>query len=59
MGKKDLPAQPPPSYTPGSEAEGIVIGLELRGAWDSTDGAGWWLGEQKRRKKERDERKRK
>ena len=58
MKKKDLPAQPPPSYTPGSEAEGIVIGLELRGAWEATEGAVWWLGDQKRRKKERDERKR-
>jgi len=59
MRKKDLPAQPPASYTPGSEAEGIVVGLELRGAWEATEGAVWWLGEQRRRKKERDERKRK
>ena len=59
LAKKDLPARPPPSHTPGSEAEGVVIGLELLGPWESTEGAVWWLGEQKRRKREREERKRK
>lgn len=56
--KKELPAVLPASYTPNSEAEGIVIALELIGPWEATPNATHWLAEQKRKKRDRDDRKR-
>jgi tetratricopeptide (TPR) repeat protein len=56
--KKDLPPAPPPSFRPGSEDEAIVTAMELLKPWEATPGAVYWLAEQRRKRKEKEERKR-
>jgi tetratricopeptide (TPR) repeat protein len=56
--KKEMPAGLPSAYTPNSEAEGVLIALELGDAFEATPNAIHWLTEQKRKKRDRDDRKR-
>jgi tetratricopeptide (TPR) repeat protein len=55
--KKELPATPPPSFRPGSEDEAIVTAMELIKSWEAAPGAIYWLAEQRRKRREREERK--
>jgi tetratricopeptide (TPR) repeat protein len=59
MKKKEMPPRLPASHRPGTEDEAVIIAAELMGAWDATSGAGHWLAEQRRKRREREERKRK
>ena len=57
--KKELPPAPPPNFRPGSEDEAVVTTMELLKSWEATPGAVFWLTEQRRKRRERDERKKK
>ena len=57
--KKELPPTPPPSFRPGSEDEAVVSAMELLRPWEATPGAVYWLAEQRRKRREREERKKK
>ncbi len=57
--KKELPPTPPPNFRPGSEDEAVVTAMELLKSWEATPGAVFWLTEQRRKRRERDERKKK
>ena len=59
MRKNEMPPGLPASHRPGTEDEAVVLAAELMGAWDATAGAGHWLAEQRRKRREREERKRK
>jgi tetratricopeptide (TPR) repeat protein len=54
--KKDLPLAPPSSFRPGSEDEAVVTAMELLKPWEATPGAVYWLAEQRRKRKEKEQR---
>jgi len=54
--KKELPPAPPPNFRPGSEDEAVVTAMELLKPWEATPGAVYWLAEQRRKRKEKEQR---